>query len=256
LGWQQPVWIHVPLILNRRGQKLSKRDPEGGYLLRDFQQAGYLPQAMFNYLLLLGWSPEGEQEILSKWDVRQQLKIERLSPSAAQFDWDKLKWMNQQYIKKLSDEKLAGLLQEFLEDAYGMLPMSDGWLLQLTGAVRDELVKLEDVVDSAEWAFDPAPDANEVALAALAHPSAPAILTRLIAELATLVLVDEASASAILKAILTQFKAENGLKTPEIYHPIRAALTGLVSGPPLPAIMGILGKQRCMQRLASALSGR
>ena len=256
LGWQQPVWIHVPLILNRHGQKLSKRDPEGGYLLRDFQQAGYLPRAMFNYLLLLGWSPEGEQELLSKWDVRQQLKIERLSPSAAQFDWDKLNWMNQQYIKKLSDEKLAGLLREFLEDAYGSLPMSDEWPIQLTRAIRDELVRLEDVVDSAEWAFDPPPENNEAAAHALAQPAAAPVLTRLIAELATLVLLDDEMANAILQALVKRFKAEMGLKAPEIYHPIRAALTGMVSGPPLPAIMGILGKQRCLQRIAAVLYER
>jgi len=71
MGWEEPVWIHLPLILNRQGQKLKKRDPEGGYLVRDFQAAGYLPQAVWNYLLLLGWTPDDEQEIVDKWTVRR-----------------------------------------------------------------------------------------------------------------------------------------------------------------------------------------
>ena len=101
MGWEEPVWIHLPLILNQRGQKLKKRDPEGGYLITDFQDAGYLPKALFNYLLLLGWAPDNGQEMMDKWQVRKQFRLERLSASNATFDWDKLNWMNQQYMSKI-----------------------------------------------------------------------------------------------------------------------------------------------------------
>ena len=109
LGWPEPVWVHLPLILNKQGKKLSKRDPEGGYLVRDFQQGGYLPQAVFNYMLLLGWSPDGTQEIVSKWDVRQQFKIDRLSTAAPIFDWEKLRWLNQQYLKRYSHRRVGAI---------------------------------------------------------------------------------------------------------------------------------------------------
>lgn len=116
MGWPEPVWVHLPLILNKRGEKLKKRDPEGGYLITDFQAAGYLPEAIFNYLLLLGWSPDGEEEIINRSFVRRQFRLERLSPSPAIFDWDKLNWVNRRYMQRFSDRQLADLVRPFLED--------------------------------------------------------------------------------------------------------------------------------------------
>ncbi|MCB9006279.1 MAG: hypothetical protein H6656_02675 [Ardenticatenaceae bacterium] len=135
------------------GPKAKKRDPEGGYLIRDFQEAGYLPAALFNYLLLLGWTPDNGQEIVDKWTVRQQFRLERLSASPSIFDWDKLNWMNRQYMQRHSNEKLAELIRPFLEEVYDELPMQNEWLVRLTAVIRDELNKLEDAVDAAEWAF-------------------------------------------------------------------------------------------------------
>jgi len=252
-GWQEPVWIHLPLILNKSGQKLSKRDPEGGYLISDFQEAGYLPEALFNYLLLLGWSPDGEQEIVDKWIVRKQLRLERLSTSPAVFDWDKLNWVNRQYLQRLSDERLAGLLRPFLEDAYDNLPMSEAWLVGLTAVIRPDIAKLDDAIDLAEWAFvdDFAYSAN--ARAALATPPAHPVILRLITELAALVILEQPTAESILRQMRADLQAAKGWRAPDIFHPIRAALTGHVAGRPLPEIMGIIGKERTLQRLARAI---
>ena len=184
LSWPEPVWVHLPLILNRRGQKLKKRDPEGGYLMSDFQAAGYLPAALFNYLLLLGGTPDNGQEIVDKWMVRQQFRLERLSPSPSTFDWDKLNWMNRQYMQRLSDEKLAGLIRPFLEDVYDELPMQNEWLVRVTAAIREGLHKLEDAVEAAEWALADNFELSNDARAALHGESARAVLTRLVAELA------------------------------------------------------------------------
>ncbi|MCB9009388.1 MAG: glutamate--tRNA ligase [Ardenticatenaceae bacterium] len=253
MGWDEPVWVHLPLILNRRGQKLKKRDPEGGYLMSDFQEAGYLPTALFNYLLLLGWTPDNGQEIVDKWIVRQQFRLERLSASPSIFDWDKLNWLNRQYMQRHSDEKLAELLRPFLEEVYDELPMQNEWLVRLTAVLRDGLNKLEDAVDAAEWAFadnfEPTADAQAALQSESAHP----VLTRLVAELAHVVLLDEATAQSILQGMRQSFKESNGWKPPAIFHPIRAALTGQTGGPPLAEIMAILGKNRTLQRIANAL---
>ncbi|MCA9947379.1 MAG: glutamate--tRNA ligase, partial [Anaerolineales bacterium] len=253
LGWDEPVWVHLPLILNRRGQKLKKRDPEGGYLMSDFQEAGYLPTALFNYLLLLGWTPNNGQEIVDKWIVRQQFRLERLSASPSIFDWDKLNWLNRQYMQRHSDEKLAELLRPFLEEVYDELPMQNEWLVRLTAVLRDGLNKLEDAVDAAEWAFadnfEPTADAQAALQSESAHP----VLTRLVAELAHVVLLDEATAQSILQGMRQSFKESNGWKPPAVFHPIRAALTGQTGGPPLAEIMAILGKNRTLQRIANAL---
>ncbi|MCA9973098.1 MAG: glutamate--tRNA ligase [Anaerolineales bacterium] len=253
LGWPEPVWIHLPLILNRRGQKLSKRDPEGGYLISDFQAAGYLPAALFNYLLLLGWTPDGEQEIVDKWTVRQQLRLERLSPSPATFDWDKLRWVNRQYVQRLSDEAVAEGIRPFLEDAYDALP-DDKWLLRLAGLLRDGLHTFEDAIDLAGWAFDDGFDMTAAGTAALRTAPAHPVLVQLVAELAAIVLLDEPTAQAILDGLRRRLQAAHGWRTADVYHPIRAALTGDTGGPPLPAVLSLLGKQRALQRLANALT--
>lgn len=253
MGWEEPVWVHLPLILNRRGQKLKKRDPEGGYLMSDFQEAGYLPAALFNYLLLLGWTPDNGQEIVDKWDVRQQFRLERLSPSPSTFDWGKLNWMNRQYLQRHGNEKLAELIRPFLEDVYDELPMQNVWLVRLTAVIRDELSKLEDAIDAAEWAFADNFELSDDAQATLQSESAHPVLTRLVAELAHVVLLDEATAQSILQGLRQSFKERNGWKPPAIFHPIRAALTGQTSGPPLAEIMAILGKNRTLQRVANAL---
>ncbi|MCO5187760.1 MAG: glutamate--tRNA ligase [Anaerolineae bacterium] len=256
LDWPLPVWVHLPLILNKERRKLSKRDPEGGYLVDDFRNAGYLPQALFNYLLLLGWSPDGEQEIVSKWDVYKQFTIDRLSASAPIFDWGKLNWLNRHYLRQYSDEDLAGLIRPILEEAYGAMPVSAEWLVQLTRTIRDELVTLQDAVDSAEWAFDPPPLPNDAAQLELATPHAPAVLTQLIAELATVVILDAATGSSILNGLRRQFRQQHDLNARAVLIPIRVALTGKLEGPPLHEIMGLLGKQRCLDRLAASLRHR
>lgn len=253
LGWSEPVWVHLPLVLNERREKLKKRDPEGGYLITDFQEAGYLPAALFNYLLLLGWSPDGEQEIVSKWDVRQQFRLERLSATPAIFDWDKLKWVNRQYMQRLSDEAVAELIKPFLEDAYDRLPPSPAWLVRLATVVRPALDKAEDVIEAAEWAFE-----DEVALTGearelLQNEAAHAVLAQLVAEVAAVVVLDEQTAETILAGVRRRFEKEQGLSAGKVFRPIRAALMGTPNGPPLAEIMGIIGKQRTLLRAARAL---
>ena len=253
MNWPEPTWVHLPLILNKHGQKLKKRDPEGGYLISDFQEAGYLPAALFNYLLLLGWMPDNGQEVVDKWTVRQQFRLDRLSPSPSTFDWDKLNWMNRQYMQRHSDEKLAALIRPFLEDVYDELPMQNEWLVRVTAVIRKGLSKLEDAIDAAEWAFADNFEQSDEALAALRGESAHPVLTPLIAELAHVVLLDEATAQSILQGLRHSFKENEGWQPTAVFHPIRAALTGQTSGPPLAEIMAILGKNRTLQRIANAL---
>ncbi|MCA9961279.1 MAG: glutamate--tRNA ligase [Anaerolineales bacterium] len=255
LGWTQPTWIHLPLILNKRGQKLSKRDPEGGYLITDFQEAGYLPQAVWNYLLLLGWTPDGEQEIVDKWVMRKQFRLERLSASPSIFDWDKLNWVNRQYVQRLSDEQVAEGIRPFLEDAYDT-PLDDKWLLRLTNIIRDGLKTYADAVDLTAWAFADGYELSTAGTAALTTEPAKPILAWLIAELAAIVLLDEPTANTILNGLRQRGQAQHGWRPTEMYHPIRAALTGDVNGPPLAAVMSILGKETALQRLANGLKYR
>jgi nondiscriminating glutamyl-tRNA synthetase len=252
LGWPEPVWVHLPLVLNQERQRLSKRDPEGGYLVQDFQEAGYLPAALFNYLLLLGWSPDGEQEIISKWEARRQFRLERLNKAAAIFDWDKAKWVNRQYMKKLSNSELAQQIHPHLEDWYESLPASDDWLLRLAALIREEISLFSEAPAAASWAFEAGFEYTDAANKSLSDEAARPVLIRLIAELAQLVLLDTSTADRILKRMRQDFKELAGLSASQVMQPLRAALTGKLDGPPLPEIMALLGSARCMERLASA----
>jgi glutamyl-tRNA synthetase len=255
MGWPEPVWIHLPLILNKRGEKLKKRDPEGGYQITDFQAAGYLPEALFNYLLLLGWSPDGEQEIIDKWQMRQQFRLEQLSPSPSIFDWDKLNWVNRQYIERLSNADLAERIRPFLEEVYEMIPTAGGWLERVAAVLRPSLTKLEDAVEQAEWAFDDAFEQTTEAQQALQEEPAHPVLIHLLAEVATIVILDEQTAHSILTGLRTHFKAAHGWTAQQVFHPIRAALTGRIGGPPLAEIMALIGKGGVMRRVGKLLKG-
>ncbi len=252
LGWEEPIWIHLPLILNKRGEKLKKRDPEGGYLVSDFQDAGYLPEALWNYLLLLGWTPDDGQELVGKADVRRQLRIERLSKSPAVFDWDKLNWVNRQYLRRYSDPSLANLLRPFLEDVYGPI-LNEAWLVRLAAVIRDGLNRLADAIELSRWAFDEEFAYTEEARQTLESEVAGPVLVQLVASLARVVVLDEMTAQALLQDLRTAMKQSYGWNAAPVYHTVRAALTGQTHGPPLAQIMAILGAQRAMQRLAVAL---
>lgn len=257
LGWQEPLWVHLPLIRDRQGRKLSKRDESGGYLVRDFQTLGYLPQALFSYLLLLGWSPPGEREIIAKADVRRHFRLEDLSASPATFDWDKLNWVNRRYLQQHSDAQLASLVRPFLEDAYpaqqGGRQMEERWLQRLISLIRDDMARLADAVELSEWAlsdsFAFSSDAETTLEAQSAHP----VLARLVAELARVVLLDEQTARSILQSMQADFSETRGWDARQVYWPIRAALTGDVRGPALHQVMALLGKGRSLERVAAIL---
>ncbi len=253
LGWPQPIWIHLPPLLSQDGQALTQRDLEKGYRISDFQDAGYLPQAVWNYLLLLGWTPDGEAEIVDKWTVRKQLRLERLAASPTIFDWDKLNWVNRQYLQRLSDEQVAEGIRPFLENTYDFLPGDPKWLIALAHAVRDGLNTNADAVEQAAWAFDDGYELSEGGAITLSTPPTKPILIRLIAELSAIVLLDEPTAQSILAGVHRSFQVAHDWSAGEIDLPIYAALTGQTGGPPLSTVMSLLGKQRALQRLADGL---
>ncbi|MGB1250640.1 MAG: glutamate--tRNA ligase family protein [Candidatus Promineifilaceae bacterium] len=254
LAWQPPVRIDIPSVVNHQQQALGNRDRNGGYLLRHFQQAGFLPQALWNYLLLLGWTPKSGAALFTKWTVRKQFQLDTSSASAPIFDWDTLRQLNQQAIQKLSVDQLADQLLDFLEDAYGALPNSNAWLQHLTEAIRSDLVVLDDAVEAAEWAFD-MPETTAEAKHYLQASSAKPILARLLAEFATVVLLDDATGHRIVASTQARLQASDQLSADAFQFTLRSALIGRTNGPELDKILGILGKQRTLERIGAALRG-
>ena len=257
LEWPEPVWVHLPLVRGDHGEKLSKRDLQSGrYRVATIREMGYLPRALFNYLLLLGWSPDGEQEIVDKWDVRQQFRIERLSRSPSQFDWDKFAWVNRQYLNKLPENELFALVRVHLEEVYGELPAAGSMLPQLVRTIRPAMDRLSDAAELAEWAFE-APDGYErAAQEELLGEPAGIVLVLLIARVASVVILHVDSAAGLLHNLRTELAEQHNWRPAQIMKPIRAALTGTIAGPPLNEIMGIIGQAETLQRLGAALHWR
>jgi len=251
LGWQQPIRAYLPPIVDANQRPIDYRSRTGGYLLRNFQQDGYLPQAVWSHLLLLGWTPPIEPTALTKWTVRKQFRLDAVSSSNQRFDRDKLRVLNRHYLRKLSICDLAAQLRDFLEDAYGALPASDQWLHDLTSASRDELVVLEDVVESAEWAFE-TPSLTSEARQLLKSSKIRPIFTHLLADIASVVLLDQSTANSILKSVYE--RAGQSHDSEKFDQFIRAALIGRPNGPDVSKLFGILGKQRSLERIGAALT--
>ena len=152
-----------------------------------------------------------------------------------------------------SNQTLARDLRPLLEEAYGPLPANEAWLRQLVGTIRDEMETTADAVALAAWAFEDEPALTEAAAAALESEVARPVLVRLVAELARIVLLDEPTAAQILRHLQRHFEEEHDWTAEQVTAPIRAALTGRDDGPPLPAVMALLGRERCMRRVAAHL---
>lgn len=152
-----------------------------------------------------------------------------------------------------SDRALARELQPLLEEAYGSLPPNEAWLVQLVGAIRGEMTSLMDAVPLAAWALSDDFTLSANAQAALETEAARPVLVQLVAELARVVLLDETTATHILRHLQSHFAEEHGWTSAQVKAPIRAALTGRGDGPPLPSVMALLGRERCMRRIAASL---
>jgi nondiscriminating glutamyl-tRNA synthetase len=247
LRFKRPEFAHISLILGEDRQKMSKR--HGSTSLMEYRELGYLPEALFNFLALLGWSPEGEEEILEKQQIVGSFTLERVSRSPAVFDLEKLNWMNQQYLKKLDPQELYNRLQPFIgattysEQVAGLSSEQRSWLME---AVRERMVCLKDIEHLLPLFFAE-PSIEEEAQQVLRQPGVKEVLQTLDHKLP-----DEENPEAYrqcLKAVVKELK----LKAKDVFMPARCALTGQVHGPDLNLIMAVWGKKETSRRLQKAI---
>ena len=247
LRFKRPEFAHISLILGEDRQKMSKR--HGATSLIQYRELGYLPEALFNFLALLGWSPEGEEEILDQKQIADSFNLERVSRSPAVFDLDKLNWMNQQYVKRLDTQELNKRLQPFIAMT-SYAPQVDGlsseqvqWLMQ---AVRERMVCLKDIEQLLPIFFDQ-PSVEAEAREVLSQPGVKQVLQTLSAQLPSNENPDEYR--QCIKAVVKELK----LKAKDVFMPVRCALTGQVHGPDLHLIMAVWGREETSRRLQTAL---
>ena len=246
LGAEPPKFAHIPLILNHEGKKLSKRD--GGSSVAYFVENGYVPEAVLNYLCLLGWSPGENREMLTMTEVQELFSLEGINRRNAIFDLDKCFWLNGQHIQHMSLERFAELSLPFITKAaipYG----TDDALFKALTIVKPKVKHLSDVpawigfLFTEEYPFDP-----EAVEKALRKPAALDRLRTLGTAFSGLVEWTHPS----LEAKLKELAASLGAKVGEFVHPARVAVSGKSVGPGLYEMLEILGKDRVLARFQRA----
>jgi glutamyl-tRNA synthetase len=238
LGLPLPTFAHAPLILNAEGRKLSKRD--GVTSINDFRAMGYTPDAIANYMTLLGWSvPEGMEERFSLSEAAAVFDFDRVNKAGARFDWDKLNWLNAQVLHGWTAEHLLGELTPRWAERGWVPPSDSSWCLDLCALLGPSLTLLNDGVDQAAPFFE-CPELQEDALEQLAVDGAKAALADLIQRLETEAW--DGSDSDRAKGWLGDAAKAAGVKKGVVMKSLRAALLGRLQGPDLITTWSLLSR--------------
>lgn len=247
-GWEAPTFVHLPNILNQDRKKLSKR--QGDVAVEDFRKKGYLKEALINYVALLGWSPDDNQEIFSLHELEEAFNLEKVSKSGGVFDVAKLNWMNNQYIKAHDLDELTDLSIPFVVDA-GLMSLEEAnekraWIKLAVETVRESMdyllvfpekiqLLMNDEIGEME------PDALE--FAKLDHMKELSELLETKIKAVTEITED------FVGSMFKEIQKENGIKGKNLFMGTRVLLTGQMHGPDIKKLLTLLGKEKLMLRI-------
>ncbi|MSD83961.1 glutamate--tRNA ligase [Lactobacillus curvatus] len=254
-GWEPPVFGHMTLIINTEtGKKLSKRDESVLQFIEQYRELGYLPEAMFNFIALLGWSPVGESELFNRQEFIKQFDPKRLSKSPASFDQKKLEWVNNQYVKQSDPNKIMDLSLDSLIKAGKIAENPDSktieWARHLIALYQDQMSYTDQIVEMADVFFEEPEQLDAQALEELNNETAPVVLKEFSERLKDLTLFTAPRIMQIIKGIQKDTK----IKGRQLYMPIRIATTREMHGPSLPDSIELLGKDRVLAHLEKTLA--
>ncbi len=244
-GWEAPVFVHLPTVLNKFRKKLSKRNDDVS--VDDFIEQGYTPQGLTNYLALVGWSPEGNDEILDMNELIRQFSYDRVSKTGGIFDRDKLNWVNAHYIREMSDAEVAENIKPYLLDAKLIDESYTTEKLNLLASTfKESLDRFMDITEQAKFLFEDEIEITEedaIEYSSKEHVSE--LAKCFIDQLNDVKEVDEEFAKSVMKSI----QKATGIKGKDLFMPTRAILTGMVHGPELVNVIMLLGKDNLLKRL-------
>lgn len=257
LNLQKPAFAHLPLILGKDKSKLSKR--HGAVSLTWYQEQGFLPDAMVNYLALLGWSPGDDQEIfirngkLDKDILTERFTLERVNSANAVFDMTKLEWMNQQYIMQLDQPQFRDRLKPFIIK-HGLMTeeeinQRDEWYADVCNLMQPRLKILNDIDKQARFFFKEDFEYDKDTLNKYLNKKNLDIVKEFLVELQNI----ENFKEQAIESALRHFVDQNKIKARDLIHPLRAFTTGSAGGPPLFDTLELIGKQRCINRIEKML---
>lgn len=245
MGVEPPEYAHVPMILGPDGRRLSKR--HGAVSVMQYEAEGYLPEALRNYLVRLGWS-HGDQEVFSLEEMQSLFDLDEVNPSAAAFDPRKLLWLNQHYLKHIDAYEIARRLVSYVERA-GLDPAAGPDLAMLVHAQRERSTTLVELVENSRFLFEDFANYDEKSarkhLGADSVPALEAVLARLQA-------LDDWTAES-LHGVVGAVAEAQGLGMGKVAQPVRVAVAGRAVSPPIDITLEMLGRERTLARLERAL---
>lgn len=247
LGFEVPEFGHMSLIVNEEGKKLSKRDTSIIQFIEDYKKLGYLPEAMFNFITLLGWSPVGEEEIYSQTELIDIFDEKRLSKSSAKFDVNKLSWINNQYIKQLSDEAYLSLVLPFVDQDV-INNFDQQTVNQICLLFKDQISYGAQITDLVNEFLDV--KLEQEAIEFIKENDLTPIIECFRNKLST----TNINVEEDVKALIKEVQAETGNKGKMLFMPIRIGISGKMHGPELPQIVLIFGKDKIIETINANLA--
>ena len=247
LGWEHPIMAHLSMIHGPDGTKLSKRHGDTSVL--EYKKQGFLPQALINYLALLGWSTSDSQQIFAKGELEQKFDIAGCQKSPAVFDTVKLTWMNGDYIRQLSPKELYDAAKPFIDEAGVAKGVDEETLTKVILLEQEKYKTLKEIPGLIEFFFNSVKYEEEAINKVFKAPTAKQAIELMYSS------YKEAPdfKAETLEAIARQKAKENGLKTGQVFHPLRVAVSGRTNGPTLFKMLEYLGKDLVLKRLQDVL---
>ncbi len=251
-GFEQPQFAHLPILLGTDRSKLSKR--HGAVSVTEYREEGYLPEAMLNFLALLGWSLDDKTEILSRQELIDNFSLERVGKTAAIFNRDKLIWMNGLYIRNLSLEDFTQRAFPFLDSGLPIKvkrPLSTDYVKQIMPLIQERAKTLAEVPKLTKFFFVDELDYDANLL--IGKDMSPQLTLHALEVAQQRLGQLEAFDNESLEALLRPLAVELGLKTGQLFGALRTAVTGETATPPLFQTMAVLGKRQSLKRIEAAL---
>lgn len=254
-GWEPPKFGHMSLIINSvTGKKLSKRDESVLQFIEQYRDLGYLPEAMFNFIALLGWSPKGESEIFTRKQFIRMFDYKRLSKSPAAFDGKKMEWINNKYVKSApSDEITDSSIRQLIKA--GLVKENPGvhdieWVRQLMELYKHQMSYTGQLVDMASVFFHDPDKLDDVSKKELSNDTAPVVLHEFEERINKLPVFDAFEIQKVIRGI----QQDKGIRGRKLYMPIRIATTRVMEGPDLAPSIELLGKEKTLKHLHQTLA--
>ena len=249
-GWEVPTYCHLPMVMGNDGHKLSKR--HGSTSVRDFRKKGYLPEALLNYVSLVGWSYDGEKEFFSREELEKCFSLDKINKAPGVFDYQKLDWFNAQYIRRKTDRELADLLMPYLKEAGLLDDSAYDRLVAFVPGIRDRITLLSDIVPMVEFLQDKGEP--EAALLIPKKMDAAGTLDAL----KNVYDVVKAGFGAgkndeELQQDLMDLAQKMGIKNAGVFNPLRTAVTGMAVSPPPFSCIRLLGCEESYRRIERAI---